>query len=112
MHYFPQFAHIAIHPHFKTSNNIGLGGLVVTHSAAGAKGPGFNSPVARAYLRFNSRASTLTGKQCWLCAVRLPQTVTVHGSVVDICRLVLKLQTWRSITDGRSEAQRKSREGA
>ena len=33
--------------------------LVVTHSAAGAKGPRFNTPVARAYLRFNSPASTL-----------------------------------------------------
>ena len=36
----------------------GLGGLVVTNSAAGAKGPRFNSPVARSYLRFNSRACT------------------------------------------------------
>ena len=44
----------------------GLDGLVITHSDAGAKGPGFNSEVARAYLRFNSRASTLAGKQCWL----------------------------------------------
>ena len=26
-----------------------LGGLVVIHSAAGAKGPGFNSPGVRAY---------------------------------------------------------------
>ena len=32
----------------------GLGGLVVIHSAASAKGPVFNSLVARAYLRFNS----------------------------------------------------------
>ena len=38
---------------------IGQGGLVVMHSAASAKGPGFNSPVARAYLRFISWASTL-----------------------------------------------------
>ena len=44
---------------------------MVTHSAAGAMGPGFNFPVARTYLRFNYRASTLAGKQCWLCAVRL-----------------------------------------
>ena len=44
---------------------------MVIHSAAGARCPGFNSPVARAYLRLNSRASTLAGKQCWLCAVRL-----------------------------------------
>ena len=58
-------------------HGVGLGDLVVTHSAAGAKGPGFNSRVARAYLRFNSRPSTLAGKQCWLCAVRLQQTVTV-----------------------------------
>ena len=36
---------------------------MVIHSAAGAKGPAFNSPVARAYLTFNSRASTLAGKQ-------------------------------------------------
>ena len=40
-----------------------LCGPMVTHSAAGAKGPGFNSPVARAYLRFISRASILEGKQ-------------------------------------------------
>ena len=57
--------------------NIDLGGLVVTHSAAGAKGPWFNFTVARAYLRFNSWASTLAGKQCWLYAVRLQQTVIV-----------------------------------
>ena len=37
---------------------------MVIHSAAGAKGPGFNFPVARAYLRFNCRAGTLAGKQC------------------------------------------------
>ena len=41
-----------------------LDGPVVTHSTAGVKGPGFNSPVARAYLRFNFRPSTLAGKQC------------------------------------------------
>ena len=35
---------------------------MVTHSAVGAKGPGFNSPIARAYLSLNSRASTLAGK--------------------------------------------------
>ena len=45
------------------------------HTAAGAKGPGLTSSVARAYLRFNSMASTLAGKQCWLCASRLLQTV-------------------------------------
>ena len=37
---------------------------MVIHSAAGAKGPGLNSPVARAYVRINSWASTLAGKQC------------------------------------------------
>ena len=42
----------------------GLGDLVVIHSTASAKGPGFNSPVARTYLRFNSRASTLASKKC------------------------------------------------
>ena len=42
----------------------GLVGLVVTHSAAGANGPGFNSPVGRTYLRFNYPASSLAGKQC------------------------------------------------
>ena len=42
---------------------IGLGDLVATHSAAGAEGLGFNFPVARAYLRFNSQASILAGKQ-------------------------------------------------
>ena len=41
-----------------------LGGLVIIPSASGAKGPGFNSPVTRAYLRFNSWASTLAVKQC------------------------------------------------
>ena len=55
----------------------GLGGLVVTRSAAGAKGPELNSTVVRAYSRFNSRVTTLAGKQCWLCAVRLQQTVIV-----------------------------------
>ena len=93
-------------------NLVGLGGLVVTHSTAGAKGPGFNSAVTRAYLRFNSRASTLAGRQCWLYAVRLQQTVIVLRSVVDTCGLVLRLQTWRSITNGRCEAQLKTREGA
>ena len=39
-------------------------GVMVTNSAADAKGPRFNSSVARTYLGFNSRASTLTGKQC------------------------------------------------
>ena len=39
----------------------GLGDLVA-HSAASAKGPGFNSLVARAYMRFNSRASALARK--------------------------------------------------
>ena len=38
----------------------GLDGLVVKHSAAGENCPWFNSPV-QSYLRFNSRASTLTG---------------------------------------------------
>ena len=49
----------------------GLGGRAVIHSAASAKGQGFNSPVTRVYLRFNSRASTLTGKQrlAMRCAV-------------------------------------------
>ena len=42
----------------------GLGGRVVKHSAAGVKGPWFNFQVAQAYLRFNSWASTLAGKQC------------------------------------------------
>ena len=52
---------------------------MVIHSAARAKGPGFSSPVARAYLRFNFRPSTLAGKQCLLCAVRLQQTVIVYA---------------------------------
>ena len=54
-----------------------LGGPMVIHSAASTNGPGFNSPVARAYLIFNYRASTLADNQCWLCAVRLQQTVIV-----------------------------------
>ena len=91
--------------------NFGRGRLVVTHSAAGAEGPGFNSPVARAYLRFNSRASTPAGKQRRLCAVRLQQTAIVRCSVVDTCGMVLRLQTCRSITNGRSEAQLEIREG-
>ena len=37
---------------------------VVIHSAASAKGPWFNFPVARVYLRFNYRASTLADRQC------------------------------------------------
>ena len=54
-----------------------LRGLVATHSAAGAKGPGFTSPITFAHVRFNYRASTLASKQWWLCAVRLLQTVIV-----------------------------------
>ena len=52
---------------------------MVTHFVDGAKGPGFNSPVAKAQLRFNSWASTLAGKQCIakLCTVWLQQTMTV-----------------------------------
>ena len=42
----------------------GLCGLVVIRPAASAKGPWFNSPVARTYLRFNSRTSTPAGKRC------------------------------------------------
>ena len=80
-------------------------GLVVKHAAASAMGSGFNFPVVREYLRFTFRASTLTGKQCWLCAVRLQQTVIVLRSVVDTWGLIRGLQTWRSITNGRSEAK-------
>ena len=58
---------------------LGLGDLVVRHSAAGAKGPGFNFPVARAHLKCNSQASTLASKQCWLRAVRFQQTVIVYA---------------------------------
>ena len=79
--------------------------VLVKHSAASAMGSGFNFPVAQAYLRFTSRASTLTGKQRWLCAVRLQQTVIVLRSAVDACCLILRLQTWRSITNGRSDAK-------
>ena len=50
---------------------LGLVDLVVIHSAAGAKGPVFKFPVARAYLIFIYRASTLAGKQCWIYAVQL-----------------------------------------
>ena len=85
---------------------------MVIHSAASAKGPRFNFPVARTHLIFTSRSSTLAGKQCWLCAVRLQQTVIVLCSVVDTRGLVLRLRTWRSIANGRSEAQLKTREGA
>ena len=55
----------------------GLGGIVI-HSAVSEKGPEFNSSVARAYFVFKSRSSTLAGKQCWLCAVRLQLTVIVE----------------------------------
>ena len=44
---------------------------MVIYSAAIAKDSGFNSPIVRAYLRYNYLASTLEGRQCWLCAVRL-----------------------------------------
>ena len=39
----------------------GRDGLVVIHSAAGAKSPGFNSAVARAYLKFNSHGRGFAG---------------------------------------------------
>ena len=77
----------------------GLGGLVVIHSTACALGSGFNSTVAGSNLRFNS---TLAGNKCWICSIR---------SIVDTCCLLLRLQTWRSLTNERSEAQLKTREG-
>ena len=71
---------------------------MVTHSAASAKGSEINT-----YLRFKYRASTFAGKQCRLYAVRLQKTCDRRYSVVDTCGLVLRLQTRRSITNGRSE---------
>ena len=50
------------------------------HSAAGAKDPEFNSPVARAYLRFNSRASKLAGKQ-----LAMRYTVTTNCDRIMQC---------------------------
>ena len=35
----------------------------------------------------------------------------IYG-IVDICGLVFELQTWRSITNGLSEVQLKTREGS
>ena len=84
---------------------------MIIHSAAGAMGSVFNSPVAGAYLSFNSRASTPAGKQCWMCSVRLQQTMIVQCSVVDTCRLLLRLQNWRSITNGLSKEQLNTRKG-
>ena len=77
-----------------TTNELirGLVGLVVAHSAAGAKGPGLNSPVTRTYLRFNSRASTLAGRQCRPCGCTQTVIVSLY-SVVDTCGLVPRLQT-------------------
>ena len=86
---------------------------MVTRSAAGAKGPGFNSPVGRGHLRFNYRASILAGRRAML-AMRCTVATNCDRicSAVDACGLVLRLQTWRSITNGRSKAQLKTREGA
>ena len=53
---------------------------MVIHSGAGAKGPGFDSPVARAYLRFNSQASALAGKQC----------LAMHCTVATNCDRVMQ----------------------
>ena len=83
----------------------GLGGLVVTHSAAGSKNPGFSCPDTQAYLRL--WASIIPDKQCWLCAIRLQQTVIVYCSVDDTCGL----QTRRLTTNVRSEAQLETQEG-
>ena len=95
--------------------NIGLGGLVVTHSAAGArgaKGPEFNAPVAWAYLSFNSRTSTLAGKQCWLCTVRLHK----NCDRIMQCSWHLWFGTLAADlvfdTNGRSEEQLKTHEEA
>ena len=59
---------------------------MVIHSAASAKGLGFNSAVAQAYLKFNARASTLAGKQAMRCT--LQQTMIVQCSVE--CRLGIR----------------------
>ena len=53
-----------------------MGGLVVTRLLL-RKVWGSITRSPKHILRFNSRASTLAGKQCWLCAVRLQQTVIV-----------------------------------
>ena len=72
----------------------------------------FPTPVGQAHLRFYSQASTLAGKQCRLCTVQSQHTDRTC-SAVDTRGLVLRLQTWRLITNGRAEAQlKKTREGA
>ena len=48
--YIYTYRHKYIHSTNKTLRS--LGGRVVIHSAAGAKGSGFNSPVARAFILF------------------------------------------------------------
>ena len=53
-----------------------------THSAADAKGLGFNSPVARAYSRSNHLASTPADKQCW--TIRC--TVAINCDRIMQCR--------------------------
>ena len=55
----------------------GLGGLQVTHRLLVREGSVFNASVAREHSRFNFWAFTPAGKQFWLCAVRLQQTVIV-----------------------------------
>ena len=83
---------------------------MVIHSAAGANGVQF--PGRPSILRFNSRASILTGKQCLAMRCTVAITVIVYCSVVDTYGLVHRLQTWRSIKNGRSKAQLKTREWA
>ena len=85
---------------------------MVSHAASRAKCRRCHSPFKRVYLRFRSRTSTLAGKKWWLFTVRLQQAVIVKCGVVDTCGLISRLHTWRSITNGRSEVQLKTREGA
>ena len=64
--------------------------------------------VVRAHLRFNSWASTVAGKQCWLWAVRLHTNCDRICNIYDTCDLVYRLPTGRSITNRRFSAQLKS----
>ena len=64
---------------------------MVTHSAAGVKDLGFNSPVARAHLRFNSRAS---GRQAVLA---MSCTVATNCDCIMQCTVGVELRLYNKM---------------
>ena len=88
-----------------------LDDLVVTQSAAGAYGPGFNSPVTGTHLQFNILSGLYSCRQAVLA---VGCTVTTNCNRIcsvaaNTCGLILRRRTWHSITNERLMAHLSTR---